>query len=44
MLAKELKRKTEKSIELKSLDGEHAERTLATADIAWIARILWVSQ
>jgi phage repressor protein C with HTH and peptisase S24 domain len=44
MIAKELKRRSEKSIELKSLDGEHAERTLAAADIAWIARILWVSQ
>jgi phage repressor protein C with HTH and peptisase S24 domain len=44
MIAKELKRKTEKSIELKSLDGEHAERTLAATDIVWISRILWVSQ
>jgi phage repressor protein C with HTH and peptisase S24 domain len=44
MIAKELKRRSEKSIELKSLDGEHAERTVAAADIAWIARILWVSQ
>ena len=44
MIVKELKRKTAKSIELKSLDGEHAERTLAMADIHWIARILWVRQ
>jgi phage repressor protein C with HTH and peptisase S24 domain len=44
VLANELKRRTAKSIELKSLDGEHADRTLPTADVAWIARILWVSQ
>jgi phage repressor protein C with HTH and peptisase S24 domain len=44
MIAKELKRRSEKSIELKSLDGEHGERALAITDIVWIARILWVSQ
>jgi phage repressor protein C with HTH and peptisase S24 domain len=44
MIAKELKRKTAKSIELKSLDGQHAERTLVLDDVAWMARILWVSQ
>jgi phage repressor protein C with HTH and peptisase S24 domain len=44
VLANELKRRTAKSIELKSLDGEHADRTLPMADVAWIARILWASQ
>jgi len=44
VLAKELKRKTAKSIELKSPDGRHADRTLPMADVAWIARILWASQ
>ena len=44
VMAKELKRKTAKSIDLASLDSEHAEHTLATADIDWIARILWTSQ
>ncbi len=44
VLAKELKRKTAKSIELKSLNVQHADRTLALADILWIARILWASQ
>jgi phage repressor protein C with HTH and peptisase S24 domain len=44
MIAKELKRKTAKAVELKSLDGEHAERTLVMDDVAWMARILWVSQ
>lgn len=41
---KELKRKTTKSIELKSLNSEHRDRTLAMSDVEWIARILWASQ
>jgi phage repressor protein C with HTH and peptisase S24 domain len=44
VMAKELKRKTAKSIELKSLNAQHADRTLAAADVLWIARILWASQ
>jgi phage repressor protein C with HTH and peptisase S24 domain len=44
VLAKELKRRTAKSVELKSLDGLNADRTLPMADVAWIARILWASQ
>jgi phage repressor protein C with HTH and peptisase S24 domain len=44
VMAKELKRRTAKSIELKSLNAEHADRTLAAADVLWIARILWASQ
>jgi len=44
VLAKELKRKTAKSIELKSLNAQHPDRTLAIADVVWIARILWASQ
>ena len=44
VMAKELKRSTVKSIELKSLNAEHADRTIATADVLWIARILWSSQ
>jgi phage repressor protein C with HTH and peptisase S24 domain len=44
VMAKELKRRTAKSIELKSLNAEHADRTLAVADVLWIARILWASQ
>jgi phage repressor protein C with HTH and peptisase S24 domain len=42
--AKELKRRTAKTIELKSLNAQHADRTLAAADVMWIARILWASQ
>ena len=44
VMAKELKRRTAKSIELRSLNAAHADRTLAAGDILWIARILWASQ
>jgi phage repressor protein C with HTH and peptisase S24 domain len=44
VMAKELKRRTAKSIELKSLNVQHADRTLAAGDVLWIARILWASQ
>ncbi len=44
VMAKELKRQTEQSIELRSLNTEHADRTLAAADVVWMARILWASQ
>jgi phage repressor protein C with HTH and peptisase S24 domain len=43
-MAKELKRKTPKSIELKSLNAQHPDRTLEAYDVLWIARILWASQ
>jgi phage repressor protein C with HTH and peptisase S24 domain len=44
VMAKELKRSTAKAIELKSLNAQHPDRTIATADVLWIARILWASQ
>ena len=44
VMAKELKRRTTKSIELQSLNAQHADRTLAASDVLWIARILWASQ
>jgi phage repressor protein C with HTH and peptisase S24 domain len=44
VMVKELKRKTAKTIELQSLNAEHADRTLAAADVAWIARVVWASQ
>jgi phage repressor protein C with HTH and peptisase S24 domain len=44
VMAKELKRRTAKSIELRSLNAEHSDRTLSVADVLWIARILWTSQ
>ena len=44
VLAKELKKKSEKAIELRSLNPEHKDRTLPLGDVAWIARILWAGQ
>jgi phage repressor protein C with HTH and peptisase S24 domain len=44
VMAKELKRRTAKVIELKSLNPEHEDRQFATSDIQWIARIVWASQ
>jgi phage repressor protein C with HTH and peptisase S24 domain len=44
VMAKELKRKTTKSLELKSLNPEHPDRTLASEEVVWVARIVWASQ
>jgi phage repressor protein C with HTH and peptisase S24 domain len=44
VMAKELKRKTAKTLELKSINAEHGERVLAISDVLWIGRIVWASQ
>ena len=44
VMAKELRRRTGKTIELKSLNADHPERVLAATDVLWIARIVWASQ
>jgi phage repressor protein C with HTH and peptisase S24 domain len=44
VMAKELRRRTAKTIELKSLNAQHADRTLPAADVLWMARIVWASQ
>ena len=44
VMVKELKRKTAKSVELKSLNAEHRDRTLPMSDVVWVARIVWASQ
>jgi len=44
VMVKELKRKTPKSVELKSLNAEHRDRTLPMSDVLWVARIVWASQ
>jgi len=44
VLAKELKRRTENIIELKSLNPEHPDRMIPTDKVAWLARIIWSSQ
>ena len=44
ILAKELKRQTSKTVELKSLNPDHPDRAIPAQDVRWIARILWTSQ
>jgi phage repressor protein C with HTH and peptisase S24 domain len=44
VMVKELRRKSTKNVELKSLNTEHRDRTLSMSDIVWIARIMWASQ
>ena len=44
VMVKELRRKTAKVIELKSLNAEHRDRTLPMSDVVWVARIVWASQ
>lgn len=44
VMVKELKRRTSKSIELRSINSEHPDRTLAVSEVVWIARIVWASQ
>ena len=40
----ELKRRTSKLIELRSLDAAPAERSVSLRDVLWMQRILWASQ
>jgi len=44
VMAKELKRKTARTVELRSFNPAHGERTLNLDDVQWIARIVWASQ
>ncbi len=44
VMVKELKRRTAKTLELQSLNPVQADRTLAAADVEWIARIVWATQ
>ena len=44
VLAKELRRQTGKTLELKSLNAEHEDRAFAMAEVDWMARIVWSSQ
>jgi len=44
VMAKELKRRTSKTVELRSFNPDHKERTLSVDDVVWIARIMWASQ
>jgi len=44
VMVKELRRRTSKTIELKSLNAEHRDRVFPVNEIDWMARILWASQ
>jgi phage repressor protein C with HTH and peptisase S24 domain len=44
VMAKELKRRTAKTVELTSLNPDHGDRAIAASDILWMARIMWASQ
>lgn len=44
VLAKELRRRTARTVELGSLNPEHEDRTVPVAEIAWMVRVMWVRQ
>ena len=44
LIVRELRRRTARAIELRTLDSSRSEDALLTDDIDWIARIAWVSQ
>ncbi|MBX6425181.1 MAG: helix-turn-helix transcriptional regulator [Variibacter sp.] len=44
VMAKELKRRTSRTVELKSLNAEHEDRQFSVNEIEWMARIVWASQ
>jgi phage repressor protein C with HTH and peptisase S24 domain len=44
IMAKELKRETARTIELRSVNPAYSDRTIARDEVSWMARILWASQ
>jgi phage repressor protein C with HTH and peptisase S24 domain len=44
VMAKELKRRTARHVELRSLNPEHEDRSIPVSEIAWLARIMWARQ
>jgi len=40
----ELKRRTSKLIELRSLEAEPVERAVALHEVLWMQRVVWASQ
>jgi phage repressor protein C with HTH and peptisase S24 domain len=44
VMAKELARQTATRVDLKSLNRDHEDRSLSSTDIAWMGRVVWVSQ
>jgi phage repressor protein C with HTH and peptisase S24 domain len=41
---KELKRKTARTLELKSLVPGEVDRMLTTEEVLWVTRVVWASQ
>ena len=44
VMAKELKRRSAKGLELLSLNPDHPDRTLPASEIDWIGRVMWARQ
>ncbi|MDB5560227.1 MAG: DNA-binding protein [Enterovirga sp.] len=44
VMAKELKRKTQRNIELSSINPEHPDRVLPLSEVDWMARVIWARQ
>jgi phage repressor protein C with HTH and peptisase S24 domain len=44
VVVEELKRRTARTVELRSIDCARTERTLPVRDLLWIARVVWASQ
>jgi phage repressor protein C with HTH and peptisase S24 domain len=44
VMAKVLDKRSAQRIELRSLNPDHPSRTIATAEVEWVARIVWASQ
>jgi phage repressor protein C with HTH and peptisase S24 domain len=44
IMAKELRRRSARNIELQSFGSSEGERTLMVEDVDWIARIVWANQ
>lgn len=44
VMAKEMRRRTAKQVELASLNPEHEDRVVPAAEIDWIARVMWARQ
>jgi len=44
VIVKELKRRTAKTVELRSVNADHGDRSLPVRDVEWIARVMWASQ
>jgi phage repressor protein C with HTH and peptisase S24 domain len=44
IMAKELKRQTARTVELKSFNPSYPDRLLNKEEVSWMARILWASQ